>query len=67
MGKRNLAIVGTHEDFCADILDAKTGLDPSIVTHCASAQDAATSYFDSVADASERRWWRFGRWPTRRR
>ncbi len=43
MGKRNLAIVGTHKDFVADIYDETTGRDPSIVTGCASAEDAATS------------------------
>ncbi len=48
MGKRNLAIVGTQEDFYADIFDEKTGIDPSIVFHCASPQDAATSYFNSI-------------------
>ncbi|GGD84341.1 hypothetical protein GCM10011515_00110 [Tsuneonella deserti] len=48
MGKRNLAIVGTHEDFFADILDERTGIDPSLVSRCASAEDAATTYFDSM-------------------
>ncbi len=48
MGKRNLAIVGTHEDFYADIFDEKTGTDPSIVFHCASPEDAATSYFNNL-------------------
>lgn len=52
MGKRNLAIVGTHEDYLADIYDERTGRDPSIVTGCASAEDAATSYFKSIFENS---------------
>lgn len=48
MGKRNLALVGTHEDFFADIFDEKTGTDPSFVAHCASPQDAAASYFNNI-------------------
>jgi len=52
MGKRNLAIVGTHEDFFADIFDERTGRDPSIVTGCASLEDAATSYFKSIFENS---------------
>jgi hypothetical protein len=48
MGKRNLALVGTNEDYFADMFDEHTGLDPSIVTQCASAEDAATSYFGNV-------------------
>ncbi len=52
MGKRNLAIVGTHKNFFADIYDETTGRDPSIVTGCASAEDAATSYFKSIFENS---------------
>lgn len=52
MGKRNLAIVGKHEDFFADIFDESTGLDPSIVVHCASPEDAATSYFRNMFENS---------------
>ncbi len=52
MGKRNLALVGTHQDFYADMFDGRTGLDPSTVTRCASAEDAATSYFRSVFENS---------------
>lgn len=48
MGKKNLAIVGTHQDFYADILDQKTGLNPSLVSQCASPEDAATSYFKNI-------------------
>jgi hypothetical protein len=48
MGKRNLAIVGTHQDFFADVYDQDTGLDPSRVIQCASPEDAATSYFDNI-------------------
>ena len=55
MGRRNLAIVGTHEDFFADILDEKTGIDPSIVSHCASPEDAATSYFKDIFQNSNGR------------
>lgn len=52
MGKRNLAIVGTHKDYFADIFDESTGLDPSIVVRCASPEDAATSYFKSIFENS---------------
>jgi hypothetical protein len=52
MGKRNLAIVGRHEDFFADIFDESTGLDPSIVVRCASPEDAATSYFKNLFENS---------------
>lgn len=55
MGKRNLAIVGTHRDFFADIFDEKLGLDPSIVVRCASAEDAATSYFGDIFKNSNAR------------
>lgn len=48
MGKRNPAVVGTHEDFFAEIFDEKTGSDPSVVTRCASPEDAATSYFSNI-------------------
>lgn len=52
MGKLNLAIVGTREDFFADIFDESTGLNPSIVVRCASPEDAATSYFKSMFENS---------------
>ena len=52
MGKRNLALVGTHQDFYADMFDDRTGLNPSTVTRCASAEDAATSYFRNVFENS---------------
>lgn len=52
MGKRNIAIVGRHEDFFADIFDESTGLAPSIVVHCASPEDAATSYFRNMFENS---------------
>lgn len=46
-------MVGTHQDFYADMLDDRTGLAPSTVTQCASAEDAATSYFRSVFENSD--------------
>ena len=52
MGKRNLAIVGTHEDLFAYIFDKSTGLDPAIVVRCASPEDAATSYFKNMFENS---------------
>jgi len=52
MDKRNMAIVGTHDDFFADIFDESTGLDPSIVARCASPEDAATSYFKNMFENS---------------
>ncbi|WP_147417681.1 hypothetical protein [Sphingomonas cavernae] len=55
MGKRNLAIVGTHRDFFADILDENAGVDPSIITGCASPEDAATSYFKDIFEGSNAR------------
>lgn len=55
MGKRNLAIAGTQEDFFADILDNNTGDDPSIVAGCASPEDAATSYFKNIFENSNGR------------
>lgn len=48
MGRRNLASVGTHRTYHADIFDDRTGDNPSTVTDCASAEDAATSYFRDV-------------------
>lgn len=48
MGRRNLASVGTHRTYHADIFDDRTGDSPSTVTGCASAEDAATSYFRDV-------------------
>lgn len=45
MGKRNLAIVGTHQDYFADMYDERMGENPSVVFGCASPEDAATSYF----------------------
>jgi hypothetical protein len=55
MGKRNLAIVGTHVDFFADIFDENVGADPSHVSRCASPQDAATSYFKDIFENSNGR------------
>jgi hypothetical protein len=52
MGKRNLTVAGTEEDFFADIFDEKTSADPSKVLGCASAEDAATSYFRNVFENS---------------
>lgn len=52
MGKRNLAIVGTHKDFFADTFDESMGLDPSIVARCASPEDAATTYFKNMFENS---------------
>lgn len=52
MGKRNLAIVGTHEDYFADIYDENFGGDPSYVSGCASPEDAAVSYFRNVFENS---------------
>lgn len=52
MGKRNLATVGRHRDFFADVFDEGTGLDPSIVVRCASPEDAATSYFKNLFENS---------------
>lgn len=52
MGKRNLTIVGTHQDYFADMLDDKMGEDPSTISGCASPQDAATSYFRNVFENS---------------
>jgi hypothetical protein len=52
MGKRNLAIVGTHQDYFADMYKEKMGTDPSIVSGCASPEDAATSYFGNVFENS---------------
>ena len=52
MGKKNLALVGTHQDYYADMFDDRTGLDPSTVTHCASPEDAANSYFRNVFENS---------------
>lgn len=52
MGKRNLALVGTHRDYLADMFDDLTGADPSTVTRCASPEDAATSYFKNVFENS---------------
>jgi hypothetical protein len=51
-GRRNLAVVGKHRDYHADMLDGRTGHDPSTVTGCASAEDAATSYFRNVFENS---------------
>lgn len=50
--RRNLALVGTHRDYLADMLDERTGEDPSTVTGCASAEDAATSYFRDAFENS---------------
>jgi len=55
MGKRNLAIVGTHVDFFANIFDENVGADPSHVSRCASPQDAATSYFKDIIENSNGR------------
>ena len=55
MGKANLAFVGTHHDYFADMHDEKMGEDPSIVFGCASPQDAATSYFRNVFENSNAR------------
>ncbi|GEM_PF-1852400 len=55
MGKRNLSIVGTEKDYFADIHDGKMGSDPSIVSGCASPEDAATSYFRNVFENSNGR------------
>lgn len=55
MGKKNLAIVGTHADFHADIFDEHTGTDPSTVARCASPEDAATSYFRNIFENSNAR------------
>lgn len=52
MGKKNLALVGTHQDYFADMFDDRTGLYSSIVTDCASPEDAATSYFRNVLENS---------------
>jgi len=52
MGKRNLAIVGTHQDYFADMYDAKMGADPSTVFGCASDEDAATSFFRNIVENS---------------
>jgi len=52
MGKRNLAIVGTQQDYFADIHDDKMGLDPSTVFSCASPEDAAASYFRNIFENS---------------
>lgn len=52
MGRRNLASVGTHRSFHADLVDERTGVDPSTATGCASAEDAATSYFRSIFENS---------------
>lgn len=52
MGKRNLAIVGTHRDYFADMHDERMGENPSVVFSCASAEDAATSYFKNVFENS---------------
>ena len=55
MGKRNLAIVGTHRDYFADMHDEKMGEGPSTVFGCASPKDAATSYFRNVFENSNAR------------
>lgn len=55
MDKRNLAVVGTQEDFFADIFDDNTGDDPSVVFGCASPEDAATSYFRDIFENSNAR------------
>ncbi|HEY0623958.1 hypothetical protein [Sphingomonas sp.] len=55
MGQRNLAVVGTHKDYFADILDGYTGTEPSIVAGCASPEDAATSYFTNIFENSNAR------------
>lgn len=52
MGKRNLAIVGTHQDYFADMYDERMGENPSVVLGCASEEDAATSYFKTVFEDS---------------
>jgi hypothetical protein len=52
MGRRNLALVGTHRDYHADMVDGRMGANPSTVTDCASPEDAATSYFRSVFENS---------------
>ncbi len=48
MGIRNLAIAGSHQDFFADVYDDSWGKDPSTVSECASAWDAAVSYFNDI-------------------
>jgi hypothetical protein len=55
MGKRNLAIVGTEQNYFADMHDGKMGSDPSTVSDCASPEDAATSYFRNVFENSNAR------------
>jgi hypothetical protein len=55
LGKRNLGLVGTHEDYFADMVDENAGANPSIVRACASAEDAATSYFRDVFENSNAR------------
>lgn len=52
MGKRNLAIVGTHQDYFADMYDERMSENPSVVFGCASPEDAATSYFRNVFENS---------------
>jgi len=52
MGKRNLAIVGTHQDYFADMYGERMGENPSVVFGCASEEDAATSYFKNVFESS---------------
>jgi hypothetical protein len=52
MGIRNLAIVGTHRDYAADVYDESWGSDPSTVTDCASPWDAAVCYFKSMFENS---------------
>lgn len=52
MGIRNLALVGTHEDYAADIYDDGSGSCYSTVTGCASAEDAARSYFNNIFENS---------------
>lgn len=48
MGKRNLAVVGTQENYFAEIFDEKVGSDPSLISDCASPEDAATTYFSDI-------------------
>ncbi|CAN5494042.1 hypothetical protein BH10PSE12_BH10PSE12_07590 [soil metagenome] len=52
MGKRSLAIVGTQENYFAEIYDANVGSDPSLVSDCASPEDAATTYFSDIVQNS---------------
>lgn len=52
MGRKNIAVIGTHVDYFVDMYDDKMGKDPSVVRCCASAEDAATSYFRSVFENS---------------